>query len=284
MNDSESAKDFYQLADTWKSGYLSLPLEQRKNWYSEVAEAYHQARPTYRQELICRAVEVAKLSGDANILELGCGPGTATTAFAAMGFSMVCLEPSQETFELARKNCATYRDVKIQNVLFEEWELETKKFNAVLAANAWHWIPEEIAYAKAADALQDRGYLILLWNLTPQPSYELYQALNEVYQIQAPSLARYETRQTQEDILKKFGLNVTDSGRFNNLVSEQLHCEITYSVDNYFTLLNTFSPYRMLEPEKKDSLFTSLREVLEKNCGNSIQFSYLSAFHIAQKM
>jgi hypothetical protein len=119
--------------------------------------------------------------------------------------------------------------------------------------------------------------------MTPQPPYEVYQALNEVYQTHAPSLGRYEDRETQEKILRGIGQNVIDSGQFKNLVSEQLACEVTYSIDDYLTLLNTFSPYMMLDPQKRDSLFEGLREVLERICGRSIQLSYLSAFHIAKK-
>jgi hypothetical protein len=196
---------------------------------------------------------------------------------------MVCLEPSQEACQLARQNCASYPSVEIANTTFEEWQLETERFNAVLAATAWHWVPPESGYPKAAAALQENGSLILLWNMTPQPPYEVYQALNEVYQTHAPSLARYEDRETQENILRGIGQNVIDSGQFKNLVSEQLACEVTYSIDDYLTLLNTFSPYMMLDPQKRDSLFEGLREVLERRCGRSIQVSYLSAFHIAKK-
>ncbi len=196
---------------------------------------------------------------------------------------MVCREPSQDAYQLARLNCAPYPDVEITNTTFEEWELEAERFNAVLAATAWHWVPPESGYPKAAAALQENGSLILLWNMTPQPPYEVYQALNEVYQTHAPSLGRYEDRETQEKILTGIGQNVIDSGQFKNLVSEQLPCEVTYSIDDYLTLLNTFSPYMMLDPQKRDSLFEGLREVLERRCGRSIQVSYLSAFHIAKK-
>jgi SAM-dependent methyltransferase len=215
---------------------------------------------------------------------VGCGPGIATVPFAQLGFSIICLEPSQDAYQLAQQNCASYPSVEITNTTFEEWELETERFHAVLAANAWHWVPHEVGYPKAAATLQENGSLILLWNMTPQPPYEVYQALNEVYQIQAPSLARYEDRETQEKILRGIGQNVIDSGLFKALVSEQLACEITYSINDYLTLLSTLSPYMMLEPQKRNALFEGLQEVLERSCPKSIQVSYLSAFHIAQKI
>jgi len=271
----------------WYSEYIATyTSEQRKNWYSEIADAYNKTRPRYPQQLINRVVELAELPAGANILEIGCGPGIATVPFAEFGFSMLCLEPSQEACQLARQNCAAYPSVEIQNLTFEEWELEAKRFNAVLAASSFHWVSPEIRCPKAAAALKDKSALILLWNAGVLPQNEIYQVLNEVYQHQAPSLAQYhaEERVNQEESLRKLGQTIIDSGLFEDLVYEQLACEVTYSIDDYIALLQTYSPYIALDDETRNSLLESLRKVLESNCGNSIEASYLSAFHLAKKI
>jgi SAM-dependent methyltransferase len=265
------------------SSYSSQDLEQRKTWYSPAAEAYNQARPRYPEALIHRVVEVAQLSSNSKILEVGCGPGTATVGFAPFGCSIVCLEPNPDFCQLAQKNCEPYPAVEIRNTSFEQWTLGTEKFDAVLAATSFHWIPPEVGYPKAANALREDGYLILLWNKELQPRYEVYQTLSEVYQVHAPSLDRYEHRATQEEILTGLGQIAIDSGRFKNLVSEQFLCEVTYSVNDYLRVLSTYSPYLKLDPQSRNALFESLRETIEQNFGGTIQLSYLSAFHIAQK-
>lgn len=269
MQDSEQ-----QLNATY-----SKDLEQKRTWYSPVADVYYKVRPRYPQELINRAVVLAQLCSNATILEVGCGPGNATVAFAQLGFSMTCLEPNQEFCHLAQRNCAPYPKVKICNTSFEEWELEADKFNAVLSANAFHWIPPEIGYSKAAEALQDNGFVILLWNMTPEPRYEVYQALQQVYQAYAPSLVRYEGGETQAEILRGFGQNVLNSGCFRELICEQIACEVTYSIDDYLNLLSTL---RRLEPQTKELLFAELRKKLA-NFGDSVQLSFLSAVHVARK-
>jgi hypothetical protein len=103
------------------------------------------------------------------------------------------------------------------------------------------------------------------------------------YQLHAPSLARYEQRKTQQEILSGLGQMVIDSGQFQGLIWEQFWCEVTYSVDDYLTLLSTYSPYLALDEKSRNALFERLREKIEQNLGGSIQLSYLSAFHIAQK-
>jgi SAM-dependent methyltransferase len=256
-----------------------MDLEQRRNWYSPVADIYYNARPHYPKALVDRSVALAQLASDASILEVGCGPGNATVAFAQLGFSMTCLEPNQDFCHLARQNCDRYPNVMICNTAFEEWELEAKQFNAVLSANAFHWIPPEIRYTKAAAAMRDNGFLILLWNLTPEPKYEVYQAIEEVYQAYAPSFSHYEGAEVQAEILQGFGQEILDSGCFRALVVEQTTCEVTYRLDDYLKLVSTFGK---LEPPTKELLFAALRKKLEK-LGEHVQLTFLSAVQVARK-
>lgn len=258
-------------------------LMQRKNWYGGVAQAYYQARPRYPQALIQRVVELAALPANARILELGCGPGIATLPLAALGYSMVCLEPSRAACELAQHHCAPYPAVEISNTAFEEWPLEPEGFDAVLAATSFHWLDAEIRHTKTAAALRDRGALILLWNTPPQPSPEISQVLDTVYRLHAPSLAGYEDYATQTKNLDKIAQMVIESGKFQHLQTEQLICEATYGIEEYLMLLSTLSPYIALEPPQRQALFTDLAAALESTCGKHFQTSYLSAFHIAQK-
>jgi SAM-dependent methyltransferase len=275
MTDSEQITTWYSNKD----------LSQKKQWYSPVADAYNKVRPRYPENLIHRVVELANLPSNAALLELGCGPGIATVAFAKLRFSMVCLEPSKEAYQFAQLNCTQYPNVEIQNTTFEEWQLEPERFNAVLAATSIHWIAPEVRYQKAADALQENGSIILLWNCKLQPQEEVYQVLREAYQIHAPSLlAQYESREAQEESLKSFGQSILDSGRFKDLVAEQVTSEVTYSTNDYLMLLSTYSPYLELAPQIRDALFEALREKIEQNFDNNLQLSYISAFHIAQKL
>lgn len=274
--------DYQDLKQTIIS-YSGRNLELRKQWYSPAAEAYNKARPCYPQALIRQVVEIAQLSSSSKILEVGCGPATATAAFAQLGCPMLCLEPNPDFCQLAQQNCQPYPHVEIQNLAFEEWKLEADKFDAVLAATSFHWIPPDVGYPKAAKALRQNGRLILLWNKELQPAYEVYQCLSEVYQVHAPSLDRFEDKETQEKILQGLGQIVTDSGQFKDLISSHIKSEVTYTVDQYLTLLNTYSPYLKLAPQSKDALFNGLRERIERDFGGNLQLSYLSAFHIAQK-
>jgi SAM-dependent methyltransferase len=258
-------------------------LEQRKSWYSPAAEAYNATRPPYPSELVGQAVKAAKLSSSSRILEIGSGPGTATVSFAELGCQIVCLEPNPDFCELVTKNCKSYPQVEAINASFEEWNLEPGAFDAVLAASSMHWIPSEIAYAKAASALKEDGYLILLWNKELQPCKSMQDALSGVYQRHAPSLDRYEDRKTQEDILAGLGQMMLDSGRFRSMVAATFETSLTYTLDQYISLLGTYSSYLRLDRRTRNALFAGMRECILEKEGGEIPLSGLSAYHIAQK-
>ena len=263
--------------------YSSKDLQQRKTWYSPAAEAYNQARPHYPRALIDWVIELTQLSKDATILEIGCGPGTATVPFAERGFSLVCLEPNPDFCAIARRNCAQSSNVEIQNISFEEWNLREQRFNAVLAATSIHWIPPEVAYPKIANALQDDGTLILLWNVPAILPYEVYQAFQEVYQVHAPSLVQYKDKETHEAELSKFEQMLIRSGHFQDVVFEQIEWNTTYNTDEYLTLLSTLSQYLALDPKSRSSLFAGLQQTVDKNFSGRLQLLNLSVLHIAQK-
>jgi SAM-dependent methyltransferase len=259
-------------------------LEQRKRWYSPAAEAYYQVRPRYPQTLIDRVVDITQLSCDSILLEVGCGPAIATPAFAALGCSMVGVEPNPDFYDLAQQTCKPYPKVELQNCSFEEWALEPGRFDAVLAASSFHWIPPDIGYPKAAAALRPEGFLILLWNKELQPRYEVYQQMEAIYQAHAPALKHaYEDSATQAAILNQLGQMAIKSGHFKDMVSGQVEVEVVYSVDQYLLLLNTYSSHLKLEAAQKQALFAGLRQVLERN-GETVQLSYVSMFHIARPM
>ena len=150
--------DYNELKQVIK-GIASKGLEQRKGWYSPTAKAYNFTRPKYPGALVDKAIKVAQLSLSSRILEIGSGPGPATTSFAQIGCSMVCIEPNPVFCELARINCQSYPSVNVINKSFKEWSPEPEAFDAVLAASSMHWIPAEIGYAKASGALKQEDIL-----------------------------------------------------------------------------------------------------------------------------
>lgn len=265
--------------------FSNKPLEERAHWYSTAAQAYDKARARYPHKLISYIAELTQLSSASRLLEIGCGPGIATTSFAEWECSIVCVEPNPEFCELARNNCKPFPKVAIKQSSFEQWPVQASAFDAVVSASAFHWIQPEVGHPKVAEALRDDGYFILLWNKEPQPNPELWPSFTEIYNRQdLSSLGRFETEAARQQALKTLVQPTIDSGLFKKVVSQQVRMEKTYTAEDYLLLLSSFSPYISLEESRRNSLFAVLKKQIDDNLGGVINLSYISAADIFQKI
>ena len=264
---SDLLKNIYRCAD-------------KSSWYDAVAAAYDRTRPRYPAQILAWMQDRAKLQAGKSVLEIGAGPGIATLELAQSGAKIVCLEPSKSACAIARDKCTAYPNVEVINTTFEEWELR-QKFDVVVATTSFHWVTPEVRYVKSARALKERGLLILLWNTPPQPSYEVHQSLQDVYQIYAPELRKYETHQNHQQNIDKIAQSALDSGYFRDLTTHQAIIQVSYTIDDYLTLLSTLSPYIRLLPEQRQTLFTALKRSL--NQYDQLDLAYLSLVQILYK-
>lgn len=172
---------------------------------------------------------------------------------------MTCLDPNQQFCELAAANCANCPRVEVINTTFEQWRpvAEQQPYDAVLSANAFHWLSPEVKYAKASEVLKNSGHLVLLWNLTPELGRKMYERLEPVYKAHMPSLVRYEGKEVQAGILERFSQEVEGSNYFEKPTTVSMESRVVYDTDDYVDLLSTL---RKIDTKTKKLLFKEVRE------------------------
>ncbi|MGB7485736.1 MAG: class I SAM-dependent methyltransferase [Phormidesmis sp.] len=241
--------------------------EARQQWYSAIAQAYRWARPTYPDELVDKVVAKADLKTGSSILEIGCGPGIATQAFAARGLKMQCVEPSPAACELARQVAGNFTgSVTVTNSTFEAFDLNDRTFDAVLAATSFHWVSPAVACRKSAAALSPGGSLILLWATPPQLNPDLCEALQPIYEkYQLADKIQYHSRQQAyyQANFDEFAQMIGDSEWFARTAVELETHQSQYSIEKYVALLSTLSDYIALPDDTRKSLLDDLAERLE---------------------
>lgn len=278
MNNSK----FWDERESTRLNHIYRCADKSK-WYDAVSEAYDRTRPRYPQAILARMQAIAQLQPGKSVLEIGAGPGIASVDLAQLGANLVCLEPSEAACQIVRRKCSTYPHVEVINSTFEAWELTEQQFDVVVATTSFHWVSPEIRNQKAATALKDQGKLVLLWNTPPQVSYEVFQSLAPVYQKLAPELAKYEDYQSHEVNLSLIAEEVINSGYFGNLITDRVITSVSYTIEDYLTLLSTLSPYIRLEPKQRSHLLAELGQILQLNYGGNLELNYLSLIQIAEK-
>jgi SAM-dependent methyltransferase len=197
----------------------------------------------------------------------------------------VAIEPNPEFCLLAEESCQRFPNVDVVTTSLEEWEPQQERFDAVLAASSFHWIPPEIAYPKAAGSLREYGWLILLWNKELQPPIQTHEVLRAIYRRHAPELERpYEDAGTVAGILEILRQPLEDSPLFQAVHRGLVLVERSLLIDDYLTLQTTYSPFLALDPDVQSALTSDLRRALQQIHGDTVPLTYTSAYQMAQRV
>ena len=130
--------------------------------FDEIAAEYDRRRPTYPDELVDQACQVAGIGSGDHVLEVGCGSGQLTRSLVARGLHVTALEPGKSLIALARQNLEGAGEVEFVNAQFEDALLPREQFQAVFSASAFHWVDPEVSWQKAANELVPGGTLALV--------------------------------------------------------------------------------------------------------------------------
>ncbi len=256
----------------------SQPREQRLV-FGEDAERYDRARPSYPAELVGDVAEILGLPERARVLEVGSGTGKATGLWADAGYDVLCLEPSEEMAAIARRNFSERGNVTIETVGLEDWPVEPEAFDLVTAAQAWHWVPEEIGLPKAHDALRLSGGVALFWNWERERPTNIDVVFDEVYQRVAPELVKEPLKQRVGEVIRD---QLAASPLFGDVTVRRYPWEKTYTAATYVDLLGTHSDHRMLPDDTRSGLHDGVAAVID-GLGGAVTIGYTTEVLIAAR-
>jgi SAM-dependent methyltransferase len=251
--------------------------------FGEVAETYDRARPGY-PAVVDAVTAFGDLDDGARILEVGCGTGKATVPFAARGFDVLALEPSEEMAALARRNCARFARTSVLVTSFEEWPVERPGFTVVFSATAWHWVHRDVRLEKAHDSLNECGVLALFWNRPDWPDTALHRSIDAAYQESAPSLFARLPGMSPQDVGVRDCVEQLEASELFGEVEEIRHAwHRDYTRDQYLDLLDTQSNHRLLDPESRARLFDGVAQAIDA-FGGPMPVSYTTKLYMARKV
>ncbi|MFD9880929.1 class I SAM-dependent methyltransferase [Streptomyces alboflavus] len=121
------------------------------------AGRYDRARPDYPQALVDRVV--AAIPGT-DVLDVGVGTGIAARQFLAAGCRVLGVDVDARMADVARAS-----GVETEVAAFETWDPAGRTFDAVVSAQAWHWVDAVAGAACAARVLRPGGRLAVFWNV-----------------------------------------------------------------------------------------------------------------------
>ena len=263
-----------------KNSTISTDRKLDSQRFDDVASQYDIYRPSYPTELIEDIILFSGIQPKGRILEIGSGTGKATILFATKGYSILCLEPGQNLIDVAAKNLISYTHVSFVKARFEEWACDQEKFDLVISAQAYHWIPEEVRYEKTASVIKYQGHLAAFWNMYPGMDGKIKQDLDRVYRNRAPELVKPETPIDQ--LIESRANSLRESPYFENVIVRKYPWSARYKTSEYLGLLNTYSDHLRLSEQRRSELYKDIENVIEQN-GGWIERPYLTVVYMAQR-
>jgi SAM-dependent methyltransferase len=221
-------------------------------------ERYDRTRPRYPEAMVERIVAA---SPGRELLDVGCGTGIAARQFKAAGCRVLGVEVDGRMAEFAQR---TRLDVEVSK--FEDWDAAGRTFDAVIAAQAWHWVDQVAGAAKAASVLRPRGRLAVFWN-AQQPPAEVAEAFAEVYRRVLPDTPFSKGAAGGLEAYSAFLTKAADGmhrvGAFSDAEKWNLDWERSYSREEWLDQLPTFGGHSLFPPATLEEVLAGIGAAID---------------------
>jgi SAM-dependent methyltransferase len=210
------------------------------------AQRYDQARPGYPDALVARIVAG---SPGPDVLDVGCGTGIAARQFQTAGCAVLGVEPDARMAEFARA-CG----LQVEVATFEAWQPAGRTFDAVIAAQSWHWVDPVAGAVKAAQVLRPDGRLAIFGHVFEPPA-EVAEPFAAAYRRVVPDapFGNQPARRPLDMYQAGYAMvadKIRETGRFNEPEQWRFDWERTYTRDQWLALLPTTGGLTQLPPDK----------------------------------
>ena len=222
------------------------------------AGRYDRARPSYPADLVDRVVAA---SPGRDVLDVGCGTGIAARLFQAAGCRVLGVDPDDRMASVARQG-----GLEVEVAKIEDWDGAGREFDAVIAAQAWHWIDPVAGAAKAAHVLRPGGLLAVFWNAGLVPP-DLSAAFAEVYRAVQPSLpfnpqARPAT-ESYQIMCDKAADGMRATGAFGEPEQWHVSWDRPYTRDEWLDQVPTMGGFTRLPAAELDKLLAGMGAAID---------------------
>jgi SAM-dependent methyltransferase len=259
--------------------------ESLRATFDTAAASYASARPTYPDELYDCLVAATRIGPHSRLLEIGCGPGTATAPLARLGCRITAVELGAALAREARRRMATYPRVDVVNAPFETWPTAGQAYDLVYAATSWHWVAPEVRYRRAHEVLRPGGQLAF-WradHVFPPGGDNFFVEIQDVYDEMGEGLPEGHVFPAPGELPDQRG-EIEASGLFEVSVVRHFDWEATYDAEAYLALLDTFSGHIAMEAVRRARLYAEIRRRLSLRPDGLLRRHWGAVLHVARRL
>lgn len=265
-----------------------------RSTFNTVARAYDAIRPGYPAALIEDVISLSDLPPGGRCLEVGCGTGQATLPFASRGYRILSLDIGADMLAVAREKLSPYANVSFQQAAFEDWQpepgvqpsgAEQNRFDLVFSATAFHWVPPDVGYPKAASILKPGGALAIFDNRHPAPKDGFFLDVDALYRQYDLAWKPPGERRSVEDYTRAIARDIAASGLYADppgVIVRRYPWTQTYTTEQYLRLISTYSDQLALPEDNRKALHQGIASLIERRFGGQVEKEYLAVLNVAR--
>ncbi len=256
---------------------------RRRESFDLVAHYYNVYRSPHPQEVVDTIIALSNLRSASRVLEIGCGTGQLSVALAQHGIELLALELGPHLATLARRNLSRFPKAHVLVSSFEAWPLPPEKFNAVVSANAFHWLNPDIRFSKSAEALSPGGFLTILqvhhvrggtlgFFVDTQPYYVKW-GLSSDLSFQPPVPDNLPTLYPELDQMPFF----------RSIERRFFEIPLSHSTDSYIGWLKTDSLVNSLNDQERTGFLQDIERLIESKYNGQVVRNWVYEIIVAQR-
>jgi SAM-dependent methyltransferase len=246
--------------------------QARRTSFDRNAEAYDAIRPSYPDAAIDDLLARSGIQPGGRVLEVGAGTGKATLPLARRGYALLALEPAARMAALLRRHVAAFPNVSIVETTFEAWSGADQSFDLVVSAQSFHWVRQDVRYAKAAAALRGGGAFAWLTNERRDLSPALQAGFDRAYARWFPTAEPRSPHGGEKSTLERVR-EIEANGSFEPATVHAFPWTATYTSRTYVALLDTYSDHAVQPADVRDGLYREIAQLIDE-AGGAIALTY----------
>ncbi|MFZ7089220.1 class I SAM-dependent methyltransferase [Curtobacterium sp. RRHDQ10] len=129
--------------------------------FGAVADVYERGRPGYPVEAVAWLLP----AGARRVVDLGAGTGKATRVIAPLVAETIAVEPDGGMRTQLQQGLGAVPGLTVLDGSGEHIPMPDASVDAVVAAQAWHWVDPAVGSAEVGRVLRPGGTFGLVWNI-----------------------------------------------------------------------------------------------------------------------
>lgn len=146
------------------SGADPAPYAEPKTRFSDRADAYARARPTYPAAAYEHILDGLERIRPLIVADIGAGTGIASRALAERGCRVLAVEPNDRMRDVGRTSSNAH-DIEWIDGAGERTTLPDASVHLIVCAQSFHWMNHAAALAEFHRILAGPARVALLWNI-----------------------------------------------------------------------------------------------------------------------